>query len=535
MNDLWLILENVYQFVHCLMIIIFVPGTRMKTSWILLLTYFIHYSQSALECKNSHNCYCYSSPGEYEFQCPKYDSMGKVLDPDAIEILIHAKESEKFQIDCISSSIKDTLLPNITLNKVDYFLIRSCPLPEPNFKHVLDRLGANVSYLFHFASYNLSDITLTKSYFIGFEDLENLKFTNNHLVDVEEDVFANTPNLKTLHLENNRLELKGNLFKYTPLLTFLDLSQNELTEIPVGIFRFLGKLLKLHLWANSLTDLNEHTFEGVFSLNTLELSKNRIENISEKTFNNLRDLQQISLSFNQIKFLPRSLFANNQKLELIRLMRNRVKLVLPEEFFANLPFLKEINLSNTKIGSIPDNTFQNSLNLTKIILADTGLRDLPSNVFAGLTNLEEIDLKQNHIVNISYVFSSLKKLKKLCLAQNSIEEVGQNALSDLFELEEIDLSRNKITFIYYLAFSFKDHLKIINLSHNMYNESKHPLFQSVVSAVDINLSDNLISHVSDVVIMYNKVNIQSLDLSRNRIEQLSVSVFAYFCVYTLQL
>lgn len=179
----------------------------MKTAWILLLM-LIHSSHSALKCNDNDDCLCIAGI-EYEFQCPDpYRGDGKLRG-----LLIHAKKEDEFKIECSSSNLDETLLPNITLDAIKYFIIQDCPVPETSFKHILDRLGAKVSYLFQFSRANLSNTILTKEDFVGFENLPGLKLSNNHLVDVDEDIFANTPNLVSLELENNELKLKKDHFK----------------------------------------------------------------------------------------------------------------------------------------------------------------------------------------------------------------------------------------------------------------------------------------------------------------------------------
>ena len=86
----------------------------------------------------------------------------------------------------------------------------------------------------------------------------------------------------------------------------LDISINELTELPVDLFANLNKLEKLNLSSNQLTKLPETIFFNLPSLKELDLSDNQLKNLPENIFANTPNLERLILSSNILKELPAS-------------------------------------------------------------------------------------------------------------------------------------------------------------------------------------------------------------------------------------
>ncbi|XP_063909619.1 protein toll-like [Zophobas morio] len=487
---------------------------------ILILLFCLKPAASTIECNHNDNCLCLPSVQEVEFQCPSnFD--------DVSEFVIHVKDNIEILIDCASNLKKFNvnLLPNITIDKIERFRMRFCPLPTNGFKEVLDHFSLKEVKFLQFGSSNLSNVTLTKEYFRGLEFLDSLQLNADGLVDMEEDVFANTPNLTSLEMQLNRVSLKEGLFRYTPMLKSLDLSENKIQSIPGGLFKGLDKLELLHLWSNNLTQIDDLTFQGLTNLKSLELSANKIENISEGAFKSLMNLSRVNLSQNQLKSVLADPFSHNTKLELIA-MRGNPNLKLQDYAFSNLPVVKDIDLTNCKLDDIPKSVFENSPNIKELKLGRNKLKGLPEGLFEGLRTLEELYLDNNHIETVGKSFASLKKLKILHLQNNRIERIGVDDFKDLTDLTEIFLQKNRIVTIHNRAFDNNAELKKIDLSHNFYTGEYNAHFTSldnVVNIETINLSHNRITQIGDVITLYNKVRLRSLDLSSNQITNITLS------------
>ncbi|NES87329.1 MAG: GTPase, partial [Moorea sp. SIO2B7] len=183
-------------------------------------------------------------------------------------------------------------------------------------------------------------------------------------------------NLTTLDLSGNELtelpEFIGNLSN----LTTLDLSGNELTELPEFIGN-LSNLTRLDLSRLQLTKLPE--FIGNLSnLTTLDLSGNELTELPE-FIGNLSNLTTLNLSGNELTELPE--FIGNLS-NLTRLDLSRLQLTELPEFIGNLSNLTTLDLSGNELTELPE-FIGNLSNLTNLDLADNPLVEPPLEVASG--------------------------------------------------------------------------------------------------------------------------------------------------------
>jgi Leucine-rich repeat (LRR) protein len=427
-------------------------------------------------CKQKDSWLCFSAQ-KWHLECPctftddinskDYKNGGFVID-------INGRES--MSIDCYDvKKIYMNMLPNITVDRIENFRLRFCPLPD-RFKQVLDWLSIKDVKKLQFENSRVKNITLKKDYFESLDRLESLNLIGLNGLEVLDDTFVNTPKLLILDFQRiSNLHLTPKLFKNIPLLKWLTIVESELEEIPDGFFENLENLQKLHLWSNNLTTLQESVFSNLARLKSLELSSNKIENIENGAFDNLTQLLTVSLAKNNLSSVPATLFAQNKKLEKIRMGHN-VDLVLSDYFFSNLWSLKEVDLTNCQLKSLPEHVFENS------------------------TNLETLNLQRNKLTNLSEITFRLEKLKVLILRKNLISYLDGNTFKYLSSLENVDLEGNFITFIHHRTFCNKNLLKVINLSHNQYRGlDKLNLLECVPNLEEINFSYNFLARVTDVI------------------------------------
>ncbi|CAO1294345.1 unnamed protein product, partial [Diamesa serratosioi] len=124
-------------------------------------------------------------------------------------------------------------------------------------------------------------------------------------------------------------------------LTFLSLSDNLITEVPVGIFKDLQNLKTLKLNGNQLKSL--HDFAGMENLEELNLYNNKLTSVPIDVFSTLPKLKVIGLGGNQIEEIPNGVFSNNLQLERIFLYENKIKF-LGSSVFDGLTELNYVSL-----------------------------------------------------------------------------------------------------------------------------------------------------------------------------------------------
>ena len=184
------------------------------------------------------------------------------------------------------------------------------------------------------------------------QKLEHLTLKKNNVMAIEREQLKGLKCLRTLNLSRNALTAKNissDTFDSEELNT-LDLSHNELTEVPEGV----GK-------AKCLLVLN--------------LSHNKLEAIPSQLLMNVTDLLNLDVSHNNLEALPPQL----------RRLTNLQTLVL-----SNNP------LSHFQIRPLPAMTELRTLHMRK---TQRSLSNIPVNL-EGLVHLADVDLSENELTKI---------------------------------------------------------------------------------------------------------------------------------------
>jgi hypothetical protein len=166
-------------------------------------------------------------------------------------------------------------------------------------------------------------------------------------------------------------------------LRYLDLSNNQLTTLPVGVFKGLPKLRELHLYKNQLTTLPKGVFVGLNQLDVLSLFDNQLQALPVGAFNGLPELRRLHLYKNQLTTLPKGVFVGLNQLEVLSLFDNQLQ-VLPVGAFKGLPNLRWLHLHKNQLTTLPKGIFSGLTQLQWLDLSYNQLRQLPEGIFAGM-------------------------------------------------------------------------------------------------------------------------------------------------------
>lgn len=334
-------------------------------------------------------------------------------DMDSLRIIEGVNECKKLTgLTLGSSPLVFECLPIVAnLPKLEFVAAYNCglfsiPLGLENLPMLkrLDLSNNNISEAPHKLSLlsNLLEIDLSSNpikQFIGIKSntLEKLSLDacQLHTFSVQS---ADFPNLKILHLTNNKLT---NISLLPEKLHELDLSENPLVSLP-----------------NNLKNLSNLFYLGLSQTNLRSLPAD---------FGNLRELKTLFLDANpQLESLPTS-FGNLKKLQDLRL-ENSVGLFknsFPAEL-TQLSSLENLSLIQCSISSLPES-------------------------FANLQNLNSLDLGENSTLSaLPASFKQLKNLKTLHLNDCPAVFKKSSSLSDIVELhalEDLYLSNCDITLL----------------------------------------------------------------------------------------
>ncbi|XP_057698943.1 vasorin-like [Corythoichthys intestinalis] len=196
-------------------------------------------------------------------------------------------------------------------------------------------------------------------------------------------------------------------------LDLLDLSQNELGEVPDGAFKMLSKLKNLDLSSNVITHISKDSFSGLVQLERLYLHQNHIQSIQQDAFEGLEKLLELKLHGNKLTSLPS----------------------------LNLPRLLLLDLSSNNIPNLDVSDLQTP-HLENLRMASLGLISLDEDLLGSLENLHELDISMNQLSEVPQALKkdSLKGLIKLNLASNPLGELRTEDFQKLTGLQELDLS-----------------------------------------------------------------------------------------------
>lgn len=396
-------------------------------------------------------------------------------------------------------------------------------------------------------------MSVEPSTFSGLEDtLEHLNLHGNRIASLSSEP-VNLQKLKTLDLSYNQLkEIPRHTFTMMSSLLSLNLSHNHhLALIPVTVFHSLTRLQKLdisftsikvlspelffktssltHLFIqnNGITELPETMFQSLSNLITLDLSENQIANIRIGSFMGLTSIRYVNLSKNKLSSFKGEYFitkrSNGTPLEEIDMSNNQISYLFPSTFKVH-PGIKVIKVSNNKFNFFPSELIAGLSRLQEVDLSKNSLKSLEEFDFAGLPRLRKLNLADNQIETISETtFHNSTQLQNVNLANNNLERIGERTFQGLNRLQYLDLENNNLTELPDLIFD-RTRLKVlenINLAKNRFTVAPLKSLQKqyfFLSSVDLS-SNQLTELPADDSIL---VNIKKLDLSFNRLSPSTV-------------
>uniref|UniRef100_A0A4W2H9S5 Leucine rich repeat containing G protein-coupled receptor 5 n=1 Tax=Bos indicus x Bos taurus TaxID=30522 RepID=A0A4W2H9S5_BOBOX len=266
------------------------------------------------------------------------------------------------------------------------------------------------------------------------------------------------------------LRLAGNALTYIPKGAFaglyslkvLMLQNNHLRQVPTEALQNLRSLQSLHLHNNRIHSLGKKCFDGLHSLETLDLNYNNLDEFptAVRTLSNLKEL---GFHSNNIKSIPEKAFVGNPSLITIHFYDNPIQLV-GRSAFQHLPELRTLTLNGaSQITEFPDLT--GTASLESLTLTGAQISSLPQTVCDQLPNLQVLDLSYNLLEDLPS-FSVCQKLQKIDLRHNEIYEIQADTFQQLFSLRSLNLAWNKIAIIDPNAFSTLPSLRKLDLSSN---------------------------------------------------------------------
>ena len=337
--------------------------------------------------------------------------------------------------------------------------------------------------------------------FWGLSNLGNLDLSYNQIEELPPDMLADLPALQRLQLYGNRIRSVpwGDLAN-TPWLGQLGLNRNRLSDLPSRLSDYAPNLRALDLQHNLLTQLPEDAFTGLFSLKVLGLGFNPLTSLPAKVFADLSSLTFLDLQKLQAPELAPDILLPLKNLEILWLTITPLR-VMP--LLSGLSNLRSVSMfGHYQLREIPPGAFLGLSSLELLVLSNNRQMQLRANMFAGLHNLRYLSMSSSRLEAIPPgVFSELSSLRHLVLHNNILSELSADDFADI------------------------PHLERLILGDNLFNAVPPDVLSGLPNLWDLRLNGNEIAAISGGA-FENLTNLQSLWLDGNELTALPAGLFS---------
>ena len=288
-------------------------------------------------------------------------------------------------------------------------------------------------------AFNQLDLKYVPEVVYHFPKLEELDLSKNQLNELPARLTADIPTLKRLSLLYNSIPDDSVFITRNKHLRALNLQGNKLTRIPAPI-RQNRRLESLWMGNNKLKELGNKSLRNLRHLTDLNLYSAGLTTLP-KAIGQLKHLKVLDLYYNKFTELPRQL-GRMKRLEQLAISHNDLK-ALPGSL-AKLRRLQVLFAHHNRLSQLPAK-FKHLDQLRVLNLGYNWFTVAP-NVLGSLPSLEELDLNNNNLQEFPTVLLSIRTLKKVYMGSNPL--FGREAMSSPYAPQIKQLEANQIAVTY---------------------------------------------------------------------------------------
>ncbi|KAL4148215.1 hypothetical protein QTP88_002498 [Uroleucon formosanum] len=372
----------------------------------------------------------------------------------------------------------------------------------------------------------------------GLVQLRELDLSDNNIWNLPKELFCPLVGLANLNLTKNRLqdvfELGFSDWGNGPTapgktcntaLEDLNLANNDIISMPDNGLTSLRALKKLYLQENQINQIADRAFVGLTSLNVLNVSSNRLSALPPELFHSTRYLREIYLHNNSINVLAPGLLEGLDQLLVLDMSHNELTSTwVNRDTFSGLVRLVVLNLGHNQLSKIDSHVFQDLYSLQILNLEHNNIEMLADQAFAALSNLHALTLSFNKLKHIEPLhFSGLYVINQLFLDRNRIDTVDEHAFQNCTNLHDLGLYGNALRQVP-AALSKLHMLKTLDLGGNVIRHVKNSSFDGLDLLYNLILSNNEIGNLTANTFSTMPL-LQVLNLAFNRLTHVDQQAF----------
>lgn len=269
----------------------------------------------------------------------------------------------------------------------------------------------------------------------GVEDVVELDYSHQSLIDFPTEVFVYERTLETLLCQCNRItELPRQLFMCHGL-KYLDVSDNEVAAIPAAISSLVN-LQHLNISKNTLAAIPEN-MKALKYLTFLDLSVNPLEKLPD-AITNLIALQELYLNDTYLEYLPGN-FGRLASLRILEL-RDNYLMILPKSLSRSTELLR-LDIGQNDFHQFPE-VIGRFLKLRELWIDSNSLTCI-SGIVKPLENLIHLEASNNIIEELAPEIGNCKHLQDLSLSLNHLTQLP-DTIGHLSNLTTLKLDNNRL-------------------------------------------------------------------------------------------
>ena len=253
-------------------------------------------------------------------------------------------------------------------------------------------------------------------------NLQYINFSDNRIKSIPKTCKL-WSNIEEINLEKNTIECfpsKELTYGWRNSLQYMNLGCNKIREVPDSI-RYLTKAKVFICKKNNISMVSDLISKAI-ELKELDLSYNQLIDLPVAIFNCKR-LKKVNLDSNRLRRIPSGV-CHLFYLEELSIKSNELETLGGIGSLVSLNFL---DASCNRLNKLPTELYQRDT-LSHLILSNNGIDHL-SDKISNLKNLEKIDLSFNRLRTFPLELQDLEALKYILLNNNQATEYPFNLTS----------------------------------------------------------------------------------------------------------